>query len=127
MRPATRAIVCLCFCLAFWSCLWGNAVAGTPLGGNDRGDRWAAADVDAKLTFCQRAFAAFRGSPSQSYIISHGVQSLSPAGLCDRIDQFYSLEENRDTRLSEAAAIAPLLFADTPLGTLYAPTSPPFE
>jgi hypothetical protein len=35
------------------------------------------------------------------------------------MDQYYSLEEYADDRLGSAAAIAPILFADTPLGTKY--------
>lgn len=91
----------------------------TLLKGNEHGSIWQESAPEVKLAYCQRAFAAFRGSPSQSYIISSNVQSLTPVGLCDRIDQYFSLEENIDSRLSAAAAIAPLLFADTPLGTSY--------
>jgi hypothetical protein len=89
------------------------------LSGNSLGYTWLETSPANKLAYCDRAFAAFRGSPAQSYIISSNVQSLTPAGLCDRIDQFFSLEENLETRIAEAAAIAPLLFADTPLGTKY--------
>ncbi|MEE3716215.1 hypothetical protein V2H45_05590 [Tumidithrix elongata RA019] len=89
------------------------------LSGTIRGDAWLEAAPESKLAYCQEAFIAFRGSPSQSYIISHNVQSLTPEGLCDRIDQYFSLEDNLDTRLGSAAAIAPILFADTPLGTKY--------
>ena len=89
------------------------------LSGNMLGSDWMAASNDSKQAYCEEAFAAFRGSAVQSYIISHNVQSLSPEGLCDRMDQFYSLEEYADDRLGSAAAIAPILFADTPLGTKY--------
>jgi len=89
------------------------------LGGNMHGSDWIAASNDSKQAYCQEAFAAFRGSAAQSYIISHNIQSLSPAGLCDRMDQYYSLEDYLDERLGSAAAIAPILFADTPLGTKY--------
>ena len=89
------------------------------LGGNMHGSDWIAASNDSKQAYCQEAFAAFRGSAAQSYIISHNIQSLSSEGLCDRMDQYYSLEEYLDERLGSAAAIAPILFADTPLGTKY--------
>ena len=89
------------------------------LGGNMHGTDWIKASNESKQAYCQEAFAAFRSSAAQSYIISHNIQSLSPAGLCDRMDQFYSLEEYADDRLGSAAAIAPILFADTPLGTKY--------
>lgn len=89
------------------------------LSGNMHGVDWIAASRDSKQAYCEEAFAAFRGSAAQSYIISHNIQSLSPDGLCDRMDQYYSLEEYLDDRLGSAAAIAPILFADTPLGTKY--------
>ncbi|ELS33843.1 MULTISPECIES: hypothetical protein [Pseudanabaena] len=89
------------------------------LSGNMHGSDWRSAAKESKQAYCQEAFAAFRGSAAQSYIISHNIQSLSPAGLCDRIDQYYSLEEYLDDRLGSAAAIAPILFADTPIGTKY--------
>ncbi len=89
------------------------------LSGNMHGSDWIAASNDSKQAYCEEAFAAFRGSAAQSYIISHNIQSLSPEGLCDRMDQYYSLEEYADDRLGSAAAIAPILFADTPLGTKY--------
>ncbi|TYQ26520.1 hypothetical protein PseudUWO311_12115 [Pseudanabaena sp. UWO311] len=89
------------------------------LSGNMHGSDWMAASNDSKQAYCEEAFAAFRGSAAQSYIISHNIQSLSPEGLCDRMDQYYSLEEYADDRLGSAAAIAPILFADTPLGTKY--------
>ncbi len=85
------------------------------LKGNQRGDVWVKASAAAQFAYCQDAFAAFRASPAQSYIISHNVQSLTSAGLCERINQFYAVEDNRETRIGAAAAIAPLLFADTPL------------
>lgn len=89
------------------------------LSGNMHGSDWRLASNDSKQAYCQEAFAAFRGSAAQSYIISHNIQSLSPEGLCDRMDQYYSLEEYEDDRLGSAAAIAPILFADTPLGSRY--------
>ena len=89
------------------------------LSGNMHVSDWMAASKDSKQAYCEEAFAAFRGSAAQSYIISHNIQSLSPEGLCDRMDQYYSLEEYADDRLGSAAAIAPILFADTPLGTKY--------
>ncbi len=89
------------------------------LSGNMHGSDWISASRDSKQAYCEEAFAAFRGSAAQSYIISHNIQSLSPEGLCDRMDQYYSLEEYLDDRLGSAAAIAPILFADTPLGTKY--------
>jgi hypothetical protein len=93
---------------------------GAPtLSGNIKGEEWLSALADSKIAYCNGAYSAFRASPSQSYIISSNVQSLTASGLCDRIDQYFSLEENLDSRLSTAAAIAPLLFADTPLGTNY--------
>ncbi|MFN5854661.1 MAG: hypothetical protein ACK456_01965 [Pseudanabaenaceae cyanobacterium] len=86
---------------------------GAPqLGGNLTGYEWQKANTDSRIAYCESALAAFRGSAAQSYIISHNVQSLSPSGLCRRMDQFYSLEENLETRLGQAAALAPLLFAD---------------
>ncbi len=93
---------------------------GAPmLSGTIKGDRWLSASPDSKFAYCSEAYSAFRASPSQSYIISSNVQSLTASGLCDRIDQYFSIEENLDSRLGTAAAIAPLLFADTPLGTKY--------
>jgi hypothetical protein len=89
------------------------------LNGNMHGQEWVEAVFDAKIAYCNAAFAAFRGSPSQSYIVSSNVQSLTPKGLCDRIDQYFSIDDNLETRLNSAAAIAPILFADTPLGTKY--------
>ncbi|MBD2175808.1 hypothetical protein H6F42_02600 [Pseudanabaena sp. FACHB-1998] len=89
------------------------------LSGNMHGSDWLVAAPESKLAYCEEAFAAFRGSAAQSYIISHNIQSLNPQGLCDRMDQYYSLEEYADDRLGSAAAIAPILFADTPIGTKY--------
>jgi hypothetical protein len=89
------------------------------LSGNIHGTEWLKASPESKQAYCEEAFAVFRGSAAQSYIISHNIQSLSPQGLCDRIDQYYSLEEYVDDRLGSAAAIAPVLFADTPVGTKY--------
>jgi hypothetical protein len=91
---------------------------GAPiLSGNITGEAWLNARSESRIAFCHEASAAFRGSPSQSYTISWNVQSLTAAGLCDRIDQYYAQEENLDTRISAAAAIAPLLYADIPLTT----------
>jgi hypothetical protein len=93
---------------------------GAPmLAGTIKGEAWLSAIPDSKIAYCNEAYSAFRASPSQSYIISSNVQSLTATGLCDRIDQYFSIEENLDSRLATAAAIAPLLFADTPLGTKY--------
>lgn len=89
------------------------------LSGNMHGGDWISASNDSKQAYCQEAFAAFRGSAAQSYIISHNIQSMNSEGLCDRMDQYYSLEDYLDERLGSAAAIAPILFADTPLGTKY--------
>lgn len=89
------------------------------LSGNMHGADWISASNDSKQAYCQEAFAAFRGSAAQSYIISHNIQSMNSEGLCDRMDQYYSLEDYLDERLGSAAAIAPILFADTPLGTKY--------
>jgi hypothetical protein len=100
--------------------------AGAPvLNGNLTGPAWQAAAPASRLAYCTEAFAAFRGSPAQSYIISYDVQSLDAQGLCDRIDQFYSLEENQDQRLNTAAALAPLLFADTPKERRFDGSTPP--
>ncbi|MDX1976185.1 MAG: hypothetical protein SFT94_00790 [Pseudanabaenaceae cyanobacterium bins.68] len=112
--------------LALWLCtlLPNPALArsryvpdhGAPiLDGNITGEAWLAAAAESRLAFCYEASAAFRGSAAQSYTISWNVQSLTAAGLCDRIAQYYAQEENLDTRVSAAAAIAPLLYADTPL------------
>ncbi len=119
-------------------CLWGWSApalaarrpvvpaAGAPvLNGNLTGPAWQAAAPASRLAYCAEALAAFRGSPAQSYIISHDVQSLEAQGLCDRIDQFYSLEENQDQRLNTAAALAPLLFADTPKERRFDGSTPP--
>ena len=89
------------------------------LGGNMHGADWITASNESKQAYCEEAFAAFRGSAVQSYTISHNIQSLTPEGLCDRMDQYYSLEEYLEERLGSAAAISPILFADTPVGTKY--------
>jgi len=133
MGQLIRQLICLCLSISIASCLFCTDLAiastsaravqpqngATTLNGNIQGSAWNEAAIESKIAFCNAAFAAFRGSPSQSYIISSNVQSLTPSGLCDRIDQYFSIEENLDTRISSAAAIAPLLFADTPLGTKY--------
>ncbi len=98
---------------------------GAPiLSGLINGEQWLKTIPDSRIAYCNEAFVAFRASPSQSYIISSNVQSLTAAGLCDRIDQYFSIEENLESRLATAAAIAPLLFADTPIGTKYNQTEP---
>jgi hypothetical protein len=108
-------------CLSFF--LWFLPAGASPKpvlpSAQITGWEWQNLSPELQQSYCVQAFAAFRGSPAQSYIISHGVQSLTPAGLCDRLGQFYSIEDNRDTPLATAAALAPLLFADTPLGTRY--------
>lgn len=82
------------------------------------GEEWLQATAPAKQVYCEKAYRAFRGSASQSYIISSNVQSLTPSGLCQRLDQFYSYEINLDTPLESASGIAPLLFADQALPPL---------
>ncbi|MEM9569129.1 MAG: hypothetical protein AAF974_12570 [Cyanobacteria bacterium P01_E01_bin.34] len=82
------------------------------LDGDSYGESWRAAAPAEKLEYCRYAFSAFRSAPSTSYVISSNVQDISPEGFCTRLDQFYGFEVNLDTPLSEAAAIAPLLFAD---------------
>ena len=82
------------------------------LDGDIYGESWRAATPSEKLEYCRYAFSAFRSAPSTSYVISSNVQDISPEGFCTRLDQFYGFEVNLDTPLSEAAAIAPLLFAD---------------
>jgi hypothetical protein len=135
MRPnqLSHAFTTLFFTIILIVCclgIGGQAIAaerravipanGQPiLSGNMHGSDWLVASSESKLAYCQEAFAAFRGSAAQSYIISHNIQSLTPQGLCDRMDQYYSLEEYADDRLGSAAAIAPILFADTPIGTKY--------
>ena len=86
--------------------------ANLTLSGNSSGDEWLAASPADKLRYCRDAFTAFRTAPSSSYIISSNVQDISPEGVCTRLDQFYSFEIDREFSLSEAAGIAPLLFAD---------------
>ncbi len=98
---------------------------GAPqLGGNLTGYDWQKSSPESRIAYCESALAAFRGSAAQSYIISHNVQSLSPSGLCRRMDQFYSLEENLETLLGQAAALAPLLFADIDLDLQLDPDAP---
>ena len=88
------------------------AAEGIGLAGDSYGEEWLAASPTDKLQYCREAFTAFRSAPSSSYIISSNVQDISPEGFCTRLDQFYSFEINRELPLSEAAAIAPLLFSD---------------
>ncbi|MFN3360142.1 MAG: hypothetical protein ACK421_01745 [Pseudanabaenaceae cyanobacterium] len=113
--------ICQVLTIVLLCLLGGQMVAAKPVvpSGQITGWEWQKLSGEAQLLYCRQAFAAFRGSPAQSYIISHGVQTLTPEGLCDRLHQFYSLPDNRDTTLATAAALAPLLFADTPLGTRY--------
>ena len=82
------------------------------LTGDSVGEDWNETPADDKLSYCRKAYGAFRGAPSQSYIISSSVQAISPEGFCKRLDQFYRFDINLDMPLGEAAAIAPLLFSD---------------
>lgn len=79
------------------------------------GEDWRSADQSDKQRYCERAYRAFRSSPSQSYIISSNVQALTPEGFCKRLDQFYSYEINEEIPLNSASGIAPLLFSDHPV------------
>jgi len=79
------------------------------------GEDWRAAEDSDKQRYCERAYRAFRSSPSQSYIISSNVQALTPEGFCKRLDQFYSYEINEEIPLNSASGIAPLLFSDHPV------------
>ncbi|MEN9252903.1 MAG: hypothetical protein Q6K99_05740 [Thermostichales cyanobacterium BF4_bins_65] len=108
--------------LTLCCCLWmlGIPVWGQPLLGRADGSAWQRATAAERLSYCEKAFLAFRSSPSQSYITSAHVQALNPEAFCQRLDQFYSYELNQDTTLDEAAALAPLLFADLPLSDLKA-------
>lgn len=97
--------------------LWMAPVwAAGSLSGRMDGYDWLEADPTAKQAYCDRAYRAFRASPSQSYIISSNVQALNEAGFCKRIDQFYSYDINLEIPLDQAAATAPLLFSDHPVG-----------
>lgn len=91
------------------------AATAPTLSGKLTGPEWLQADPEAKQAFCRRAFQTFRASPSQSYIISSNVQSLTPEGLCRRLDQFYQYPVNDEIPINQAANIAPLLFSDLPL------------
>jgi len=93
-------------------------VQATALGGRTDGLGWLAATPAERSAYCEKAFLAFRASPSQSYITSAHVQALSAEAFCQRLDQFYSYELNQEISLDEAAALAPLLFADLPLTDL---------
>lgn len=75
-------------------------------------ETWNSAPAAEKLTYCNKAYQSFRSAPSQSYIISSNVQAMTPETFCDKLDRFYSFDIHEDTTLAEAAAIAPLLFAD---------------
>lgn len=75
-------------------------------------ETWNAAPEAAKLTYCTKAYQSFRSAPAQSYIISSNVQAMTPETFCEKLDRFYSFELHEDTTLSEAAGLAPLLFAD---------------
>lgn len=103
--------ICL---LCLLGSLFAPAVAAVELvlDGDSYGESWLAAAPAEKVEYCRYAFSAFRSAPSTSYVISSNVQDISPEGFCTRLDQFYGFEVNLDTPLSEAAAIAPLLFAD---------------
>ncbi len=92
-----------------------KAATGPTLSGKLTGPEWLQADPEAKQAFCRKAFQTFRASPSQSYIISSNVQSLTPEGLCQRLDQFYQYAINDEIPINQAANIAPLLFSDLPL------------
>jgi len=96
-----------------------GARAATLTGRTD-GLGWLAATASEQAVFCDKAFLAFRSSSSQSYITSAHVQALSAEAFCQRLDQFYSYELNHEISLDEAAALAPLLFADLPLTDLKA-------
>ncbi|GAB4217294.1 MAG: hypothetical protein OHK0012_21370 [Synechococcales cyanobacterium] len=98
----------------------GIPVNAAALKGRTSGDDWIAATQAERQTYCDRAFQAFRSSPTQSYITSAHVQALSAEAFCQRLDQFYSFDINREMSLDEAAALAPLLFADLPLTDLTA-------
>ncbi len=111
--------ITLCLSFFLWFLPVGASLKPVLPSAQITGWEWQNLSPEQQQSYCVQAFAAFRGSPAQSYIISHGVQSLTPPGLCDRLGQFYSIEDNRDTPLATAAALAPLLFADTPLGTRY--------
>lgn len=73
---------------------------------------WNSAPEAEKLAFCTKAYQSFRSAPAQSYIISSNVQAMTPETFCDKLDRFYGFELHEDTTLAEAAALAPLLFAD---------------
>ncbi len=85
------------------------------ISGKSYGDEWLATDAATKRVYCERAYNAFRSAPSSSYIISANVQGMNPDKLCQRLDLFYSFDINAETRLDEAAGLAPLLFSDLPL------------
>ncbi len=84
------------------------------LSGSKLGSDWLEAAPESKTAYCAEAISAFRASAAQSYIVSAGVQSLNPESFCYRLDQYFAIEENQLQRLESAAAIAPILFADTP-------------
>ncbi|MEN9260207.1 MAG: hypothetical protein Q6L60_04525 [Thermostichus sp. HHBFW_bins_43] len=108
-------VLLLLACLILGTELPLLAATGPTLSGKLTGPEWLQADPEAKQAFCRKAFQTFRASPSQSYIISSNVQSLTPEGLCQRLDQFYQYPINDEIPINQAANIAPLLFSDLPL------------
>ncbi|WP_017327889.1 hypothetical protein [Synechococcus sp. PCC 7336] len=111
------ALLCLLLTatLALQQPSWAAQPPSSELSGDVYGETWRAASAEEKLAYCRKAYIALRSAPSQSYIISSNVQAISPEGFCKRLDRFYSFEIDLETPLSEAAAIAPLLFADVPM------------
>ena len=109
-RVAIGLVLALCLCGPYAP--MARAAEATVLTGDSYGEDWLAASPTDKLHYCRQAFTAFRSAPSSSYIISSNVQDISPEGFCTRLDQFYSFDINRELPLSEAVAIAPLLFSD---------------
>ncbi len=98
-----------------WAAQKATPVPGS-LSGRMDGYDWLEAEPVAQQSYCDKAYRAFRASPSQSYIISSNVQALDEVGFCKRIDQFYSYDINLEIPLDQAAATAPLLFSDHPVG-----------
>ncbi len=124
-RLLARLVTLLLVATLCWGCVASrnpNAVrrpiqpenGAAMLNGSKTGIDWVAAEPESKLAYCAEAIGAFRASAAQSYIISAGVQSLNPQSFCYRMDQYFGIEENQLQRLESAAAIAPILFADTP-------------
>ncbi len=104
--------ICLGVLLAPTSFAAESFAAKLALSADSYGEEWLDASPTDKLQYCRYAFTAFRSAPSTSYIISSNVQDISPEGVCTRLDQFYSFDINQEFSLSEAAGLAPLLFAD---------------